>query len=291
MAKKRAVIGKLLLIGILSLTLLCSGALANEIKPAPTASAPSLCVPAASEGEADMAARLRALLESRDDDPVPPDMAARLRTLLESRDGDPVPPDMAARLRTLLESRDGDPVPPDMAARLRTLLESRDGDSVPPDMAARLRALLESRDDDPVPPGIRQRLEGMRKEARYIGGQRFGLGSDAAHIQRALQEILRTSAEDALAEAETSAEAIAKGCSHIWCDWEEDERLTGFTLEADQDCKFTHVDCSRCCTKCALIQCKSETYYEGHVWLGVAADAVDAAYMRCGVCGVQKPIQ
>ena len=231
MAKKRAVIGKLLLIGILSLTLLCSGALANEIKPAPTASAPSLCVPAASEGEADMAARLRALLESRD------------------------------------------------------------GDSVPPDMAARLRALLESRDDDPVPPGIRQRLEGMRKEARYIGGQRFGLGSDAAHIQRALQEILRTSAEDALAEAETSAEAIAKGCSHIWCDWEEDERLTGFTLEADQDCKFTHVDCSRCCTKCALIQCKSETYYEGHVWLGVAADAVDAAYMRCGVCGVQKPIQ
>ena len=231
MAKKRAVIGKLLLIGILSLTLLCSGALANEIKPAPTASAPSLCVPAASEGEADM------------------------------------------------------------AARLRTLLESRDGDPVPPDMAARLRALLESRDDDPVPPGIRQRLEGMRKEARYIGGQRFGLGSDAAHIQRALQEILRTSAEDALAEAETSAEAIAKGCSHIWCDWEEDERLTGFTLEADQDCKFTHVDCSRCCTKCALIQCKSETHYEGHVWLGVAADAVDAAYMRCGVCGVQKPIQ
>ena len=211
MAKKRAVIGKLLLIGILSLTLLCSGALANEIKPAPTASAPSLCVPAASEGEADM--------------------------------------------------------------------------------AARLRALLESRDDDPVPPGIRQRLEGMRKEARYIGGQRFGLGSDAAHIQRALQEILRMSKEGALAEAETSAEAIAKGCSHIWCDWEEDERLTGFTLEADQDCKFTHVDCSRCCTKCALIQCKSETHYEGHVWLGVAADAVDAAYMRCGVCGVQKPIQ
>ena len=214
MAKKRAVIGKLLLIGILSLTLLCSGALANEIKPAPTASAPSLCVPAASEGEADM------------------------------------------------------------AARLRTLLESRDG--------------------DPVPPGIRQRLEGMRKEARYIGGQRFGLGRDAAHIQRALQEILRTSAEDALAEAETSAEAIAKGCSHIWCDWEEDERLTGFTLEADQDCKFTHVDCSRCCTKCALIQCKSETHYEGHVWLGVAADAADvtgAAYMQCGVCGVQKPIQ
>lgn len=231
MAKKRAVIGKLLLIGILSLTLLCSGALANEIKPAPTASAPSLCVPAASEGEADMAARLRALLESRDDDPVPPDMAARLRTLLESRDG------------------------------------------------------------DPVPPGIRQRLEGMRKEARYIGGQRFGLGRDAVHIQQVLQEILRTSAEDALAEAETSAEAIAKGCSHIWCDWEEDERLTGFTLEADQDCKFTHVDCSRCCTKCALIQCKSETHYEGHVWLGVAADAVDAAYMRCGVCGVQKPIQ
>ena len=214
MAKKRAVIGKLLLIGILSLTLLCSGALANEIKPAPTASAPSLCVPAASEGEADM------------------------------------------------------------AARLRTLLESRDG--------------------DPVPPGIRQRLEGMRKEARYIGGQRFGLGRDAAHIQRALQEILRTSSEDALAEAETSAEAIAKGCSHIWCDWEEDERLTGFTLEADQDCKFTHVDCSRCCTKCALIQCKSETHYEGHVWLGVAADAADvtgAAYMQCGVCGVQKPIQ
>ena len=231
MAKKRAVIGKLLLIGILSLTLLCSGALANEIKPAPTASAPSLCVPAASEGEADMAARLRALLESRDDDPVPPDMAARLRTLLESRDG------------------------------------------------------------DPVPPGIRQRLEGMRKEARYIGGQRFGLGRDAVHIQQVLQEILRTSAEDALAEAETSAEAIAKGCSHIWCDWEEDERLTGFTLEADQDCKFTHVDCSRCCTKCALIQCKSETHYEGHVWLGVAADAVDAAYMQCGVCGVQKPIQ
>ena len=231
MAKKRAVIGKLLLIGILSLTLLCSGALAYEIKPAPTASAPSLCVPAASEGEADMAARLRTLLESRDDDPVPPDMAARLRALLESRDG------------------------------------------------------------DPVPPGIRQRLEGMRKEARYIGGQRFGLGSDAAHIQRALQEILRMSKEGALAEAETSAEAIAKGCSHIWCDWEEDERLTGFTLEADQDCKFTHVDCSRCCTKCALIQCKSETHYEGHVWLGVAADAVDAAYMRCGVCGVQKPIQ
>lgn len=231
MAKKRAVIGKLLLIGILSLTLLCSGALANEIKPAPTASAPSLCVPAASEGEADM----------------------------------------AARLRTLLESRDGDPVPPDMAARLRALLESRDGDL--------------------VPPGIRQRLEGMRKEARYIGGQRFGLGRDAVHIQQVLQEILRTSAEDALAEAETSAEAIAKGCSHIWCDWEEDERLTGFTLEADQDCKFTHVDCSRCCTKCALIQCKSETHYEGHVWLGVAADAVDAAYMRCGVCGVQKPIQ
>ena len=231
MAKKRAVIGKLLLIGILSLTLLCSGALANEIKPAPTASAPSLCVPAASEGEADM------------------------------------------------------------AARLRTLLESRDGDPVLPDMAARLRALLESRDDDPVPPGIRQRLEGMRKEARYIGGQRFGLGRDAVHIQQVLQEILRTSAEDALAEAETSAEAIAKGCSHIWCDWEEDERLTGFTLEADQDCKFTHVDCSRCCTKCALIQCKSETHYEGHVWLGVAADAVDAAYMRCGVCGVQKPIQ
>lgn len=237
MAKKRAVIGKLLLIGILSLTLLCSGALANEIKPAPIASAPSLCVPAASEGEADM------------------------------------------------------------AARLRTLLESRDGDPVPPDMAARLRALLESRDDDPVPPGIRQRLEGMRKEARYIGGQRFGLGSDAAHIQRALQEILRMSKEGALAEAETSAEsempaeAIAEGCSHIWCDWEEDERLTGFTLEADQDCKFTHVDCSRCCTKCALIQCKSETHYEGHVWLGVAADAVDAAYMRCGVCGVQKPIQ
>ena len=251
MAKKRAVIGKLLLIGILSLTLLCSGALAYEIKPAPTASAPSLCVPAASEGEADMAARLRTLLESRDDDPVPPDMAARLRALLESRDGDPVPPDMAARLRALLESRDG----------------------------------------DPVPPGIRQRLEGMRKEARYIGGQRFGLGSDAAHIQRALQEILRMSKEGALAEAETSAEAIAKGCSHIWCDWEEDERLTGFTLEADQDCKFTHVDCSRCCTKCALIQCKSETHYEGHVWLGVAADAVDAAYMRCGVCGVQKPIQ
>ena len=211
MAKKRAVIGKLLLIGILSLTLLCSGALANEIKPAPTASAPSLCVPAASEGEADM--------------------------------------------------------------------------------AARLRALLESRDGDPVPPGIRQRLEGMRKEARYIGGQRFGLGRDAVHIQQVLQEILRTSAEDALAEAETSAEAIAKGCSHIWCDWEEDERLTGFTLEADQDCKFTHVDCSRCCTKCALIQCKSETHYEGHVWLGVAADAVDAAYMQCGVCGVQKPIQ
>ena len=231
MAKKRAVIGKLLLIGILSLTLLCSGALANEIKPAPTASAPSLCVPAASEGEADMAARLRALLESRDGDPVPPDMAARLRTLLESRDGDPVPPD------------------------------------------------------------TRQRLEGMRKEARYIGGQRFGLGRDAVHIQQVLQEILRTSEEGALAEAETSAEAIAKGCSHIWCDWEEDERLTGFTLEADQDCKFTHVDCSRCCTKCALIQCKSETYYEGHVWLGVAADAVDAAYMRCGVCGVQKPIQ
>ena len=234
MAKKRAVIGKLLLIGILSLTLLCSGALANEIKPAPTASAPSLCVPAASEGEADMAARLRTLLESRDDDPVPPDMAARLRALLESRDG------------------------------------------------------------DPVPPGIRQRLEGMRKEARYIGGQRFGLGRDAAHIQRALQEILRTSAEDALAEAEKSAEAIAKGCSHIWCDWEEDERLTGFTLEADQDCKFTHVDCSRCCTKCALIQCKSETHYEGHVWLGVAADAADvtgATYMQCGVCGVQKPIQ
>ena len=231
MAKKRAVIGKLLLIGILSLTLLCSGALANEIKPAPTASAPSLCVPAASEGEADMAARLQALLESRDGDPVPPDMAARLR------------------------------------------------------------ALLESRDDDPVPPGIRQRLEGMRKEARYIGGQRFGLGRDAVHIQQVLQEILRTSAEDALAEAETSAEAIAKGCSHIWCDWEEDERLTGFTLEADQDCKFTHVDCSRCCTKCALIQCKSETHYEGHVWLGVATDAVDAAYMRCGVCGVQKPIQ
>ena len=231
MAKKKAVIGKLLLIGILSLTLLCSGALANEIKPAPTASAPSLCVPAASEGEADMAARLQALLESRDGDPVPPDMAARLR------------------------------------------------------------ALLESRDDDPVPPGIRQRLEGMRKEARYIGGQRFGLGRDAVHIQQVLQEILRTSAEDALAEAETSAEAIAKGCSHIWCDWEEDERLTGFTLEADQDCKFTHVDCSRCCTKCALIQCKSETHYEGHVWLGVATDAVDAAYMRCGVCGVQKPIQ
>ena len=231
MAKKRAVIGKLLLIGILSLTLLCSGALANEIKPAPTASAPSLCVSAASEGEADMAARLRTLLESRDDDPVPPDMAARLRTLLESRDG------------------------------------------------------------DPVLPGIRQRLEGMRKEARYIGGQRFGLGRDAVHIQQVLQEILRTSAEDALAEAETSAEAIAKGCSHIWCDWEEDERLTGFTLEADQDCKFTHVDCSRCCTKCALIQCKSETHYEGHVWLGVAADAVDAAYMQCGVCGVQKPIQ
>ena len=231
MAKKRAVIGKLLLIGILSLTLLCSGALANEIKPAPTASAPSLCVPAASEGEADMAARLRALLESRDDDPVPPDMAARLRTLLESRD------------------------------------------------------------DDPVPPDTRQRLEGMRKEARYIGGQRFGLGRDAVHIQQVLQEILRTSEEGALAEAETSAEAIAKGCSHIWCDWEEDERLTGFTLEADQDCKFTHVDCSRCCTKCALIQCKSETHYEGHVWLGVAADAVDAAYMQCGVCGVQKPIQ
>ena len=231
MAKKRAVIGKLLLIGILSLTLLCSGALANEIKPAPTASAPSLCVPAASEGEADMAARLQALLESRDGDPVPPDMAARLRALLESRDG------------------------------------------------------------DPVLPGIRQRLEGMRKEARYIGGQRFGLGRDAVHIQQVLQEILRTSAEDALAEAETSAEAIAKGCSHIWCDWEEDERLTGFTLEADQDCKFTHVDCSRCCTKCALIQCKSETHYEGHVWLGVATDAVDAAYMRCGVCGVQKPIQ
>lgn len=231
MAKKRAVIGKLLLIGILSLTLLCSGALANEIKPAPTASAPSLCVPAASEGEADMAARLQALLESRDGDPVPPDMAARLRTLLESRD------------------------------------------------------------DDPIPPGIRQRLEGMRKEARYIGGQRFGLGRDAVHIQQVLQEILRTSEEGALAEAETSAEAIAKGCSHIWCDWEEDERLTGFTLEADQDCKFTHVDCSRCCTKCALIQCKSETHYEGHVWLGVAADAVDAAYMRCGVCGVQKPIQ
>ena len=231
MAKKRAVIGKLLLIGILSLTLLCSGALANEIKPAPTASAPSLCVPAASEGEADMAARLQALLESWD------------------------------------------------------------GDSVPPDMAARLRTLLESRDDDPVPPGIRQRLEGMRKEARYIGGQRFGLGRDAVHIQQVLQEILRTSEEGALAEAETSAEAIAKGCSHIWCDWEEDERLTGFTLEADQDCKFTHVDCSRCCTKCALIQCKSETHYEGHVWLGVAADAVDAAYMRCGVCGVQKPIQ
>lgn len=214
MAKKKAVIGKLLLIGILSLTLLCSGALANEIKPAPTASAPSLCVPAASEGEADMAARLRALLESRDDDPVPPD--------------------------------------------------------------------------------TRQRLEGMRKEARYIGGQRFGLGRDAVHIQQVLQEILRTSEEGALAEAETSAEAIAKGCSHIWCDWEEDERLTGFTLEADQDCKFTHVDCSRCCTKCALIQCKSETYYEGHVWLGVAADTADvtgAAYMQCGVCGVQKPIQ
>ena len=222
MTKKRAVIGKLLLIGILSLTLLCSGALANENKPAPAASAPSLCVPAASEGEADMAARLLALLESRDDDPVPPD--------------------------------------------------------------------------------TRQRLEGMRKETQDIGGQRFGLGRDAVHIQQILQEILRTSEEDALAEAETPTESemSAEGCSHIWCDWEEDERLIGFTLEADQDCQFTHIDWSRCCLECALIQCKSETYYEGHVWLGVAADTVDAAdtadvtdaaYMQCDVCGVQKQIQ
>lgn len=206
MTKKRAVIGKLLLIGILSLTLLCSGALANENKPAPAASAPSLCVPAASEGEADMAAR----------------------------------------------------------------------------------------------------LEGMRKEAQDIGGQRFGLGRDAVHIQQILQEILRTSEEGALAEAETPTEsempveAIAEGCSHIWCDWEEDERLIGFTLEADQDCKFTHIDWSRCCLECALIQYKSETHYEGHVWLGVTADAADtvdatdvtdAAYMQCDVCGVKKQIQ
>lgn len=197
MTKKRAVIGKLLLIGILSLTLLCSGALANENKPAPAASAPSLCVPAASKGEADMAAR----------------------------------------------------------------------------------------------------LEGMRKEAQDIGGQRFGLGRDAVHIQQVLQEILRTSEDGALAEAETPTEAIAEGCSHIWCDWEEDERLIGFTLEADHACQFTHIDWSRCCLECALIQCKSETYYEGHVWLGVAADAVDAtdvtdaAYMQCDVCGVKKQIQ
>lgn len=88
---------------------------------------------------------------------------------------------------------------------------------------------------------------------------------------------------------EELAEINAKGCNHVWTEWVEEARLTGFTLDPDQDCKFTHVDCSRCCTKCALIQYKSDTHYEKHVWIGVVINKVP--YKQCSVCGVKKQIQ